>query len=84
MVCFTGFVGCMRKEVCIQNIAQNVEWAGQGPEENYDEIALAVIKIFERWQLCRGFTVDISFGMGNETVIRRYGQCQSEAGSLRV
>ena len=31
---FTVFVGCMRKEVCIQNIAQNVEWAGQEPEEN--------------------------------------------------
>ena len=41
---FTVFVGCMRKEVCIQNIAQNVEWAGQGPEENYDEIALASLK----------------------------------------
>ena len=41
---FTVFVGCMRKEVCIQNIAQNVEWAGQGPEENYDEIALVSLK----------------------------------------
>ena len=41
---FTVFIGCMRKEVCIQNIAQNVEWSGQGPDENYDEIALASLK----------------------------------------
>ena len=42
---FTVFVGRIKKEVCIQKIAQNVEWNGQGPDENYDEIALASLKI---------------------------------------
>lgn len=41
---FTVFVGCMKKEVCIQKIAQNVEWRGQSPDENFDEIALATLK----------------------------------------
>lgn len=41
---FTVFVGCMRKEVCIRKIAQNVEWNGQSPDENNDEIALAELK----------------------------------------
>ena len=34
----------MRKEVCIRKIAQNVEWNGQSPDENNDEIALAELK----------------------------------------
>ena len=29
---FNVFVGCMRKEVCIRKIAQNVEWNGQSPD----------------------------------------------------
>ena len=41
---FNVFVGCMRKEVCIRKIAQNVEWNGQSPDENNDEIALAELK----------------------------------------
>lgn len=41
---FTVFVGRIKKEVCIQKIAQNVEWDGQSPDENYDEIALASLK----------------------------------------
>lgn len=41
---FTVFAGCMKKEVCIRNIARKVEWSGQGPDENFDEIALAALK----------------------------------------
>lgn len=41
---FNVFVGYMRKEVCIRKIAQNVEWNGQSPDENNDEIALAELK----------------------------------------
>ena len=40
---FTVFIGCMKKEICINRIAQNVKWKGQRPEENDDEIALASI-----------------------------------------
>lgn len=38
---FTVFLGCMKKELCIRKISQNVEWTGQSPDENHDEIALA-------------------------------------------
>ncbi len=41
---FTVFIGRMKKEVCIQKIAQNVAWSGQSPDENNDEIALAAIR----------------------------------------
>lgn len=42
---FTVFIGRIKKQVCIQKIAQNVKWNGQSPDENYDEIALASLKI---------------------------------------
>ena len=41
---FTVFIGRMKKEVCIQKIAQNVAWSDQSPDENNDEIALAAIR----------------------------------------
>ncbi len=41
---FTVFIGAIRKETCIQKIAQNIEWNGQSPDENYDEIAIAALK----------------------------------------
>lgn len=41
---FTVFVGCIKKEFCIKKIAQKVEWDGQSPDKNYDEIALASLK----------------------------------------
>ena len=42
---FTVFVGCMKKETCIHTIAQNVNWNGQSPEKNDDEIALAAFSL---------------------------------------
>lgn len=36
---YTVFVGSIKKKTCIQKIAQNVEWDGQSPDENYDEVA---------------------------------------------
>ena len=40
---FTVFLGCMKKEICIRKISQHVEWNGQSPDKNYDEIALATL-----------------------------------------
>lgn len=44
---FTVFVGCMKKETCIQRIARDVRWASQNPDAkdaNNDEITLAILK----------------------------------------
>lgn len=43
---FTVFIGCIKREFCIQKIAQNVDWSSQNPDEDEksDEIALAIIK----------------------------------------
>lgn len=41
---FTIFIGSMKKETCIEKIAKNVNWDGQGPDENNDEIALAILQ----------------------------------------
>lgn len=41
---FMVFVGRIKREVCIQKIAQNVAWDGQSPDKNYAEIALASLK----------------------------------------
>lgn len=44
---FTVFVGCMQKENCIRNIAQNVQWSSEDPDAkktNNEEIALAIFK----------------------------------------
>lgn len=40
---YTVFVGSIKKKICIQKIAQNVEWDGQSPDENYDEVAIAAL-----------------------------------------
>lgn len=44
---FTVFVGCMKKETCIQEIAKNVQWTSQSPDAkaaNNEEITLAILK----------------------------------------
>ena len=44
---FTVFIGCMKKETCIQEIARNVQWSSQNPDAkdaNNDEITLAILK----------------------------------------
>ena len=44
---FTVFIGCMKKETCIREIAKNVQWNDQSPdakEANNDEITLAILK----------------------------------------
>lgn len=41
---FTIFIGKMKKEACIQEIAKNVDWEDRRPENNYDEIALAALR----------------------------------------
>lgn len=41
---FTVFIGSVKKEECIRKISQNIEWHGQGPDANNDEIALAILK----------------------------------------
>ena len=48
---FTVFIGCMKKETCIQRIAQSVNWDSQSPEAKdatNDEITLAILK-FSRY-----------------------------------
>ena len=40
---FTVFVGSIKKETCIQKIVPKIEWNGQTPDKNYEEIAIATL-----------------------------------------
>lgn len=41
---FTVYLGSMKKEICIQEIAKSITWEDSRPEEDSDEIAIASIK----------------------------------------
>lgn len=44
---FTVFIGCMKKETCIQETARKIQWSSQNPDAkdaNNDEITLAILK----------------------------------------
>ena len=70
--------------MCIQNIAQNVEWSGQGPDENYDEIALASLKVSRDGSYISNSLSISPLAWAMKKLSGGDGKCQPEAGSDRV